>query len=80
MAQLPIVSETEHAAALAELSCPHLGDQGCKVYAERPLICRIFGTTPQLACPNGRRPTVLLDPHVEQQIFQFFANTRQVLL
>lgn len=80
MARLPVKSEQEHEAALDEMSCPHLGDKGCEVYSERPLICRMFGTTPQLTCPNGRRPDVLLDPYVEQQIHQYFASTRQVLV
>ena len=80
MARLPVKSDAEHAAALAELSCPHLGAKGCQVYAERPLICRLFGTTTQLACPNGKRPEVLLDPAIEQQIHRYFAVTRQVLV
>lgn len=80
MANLPVISETAHAVALADLSCPHLGENGCQVYLERPLICRLFGTTPRLACPNGRRPAVMIDPDVEQQLFAFFRKTRQVLL
>ena len=80
MARLPVKSEAEHAAALAALSCPHLGKNGCQVYAERPLICRLFGTTPRLACPNGKRPEVLLDPRIERQIHRFFQKTRQVLV
>ncbi len=80
MAMLPVKSDTEHAAALAELSCPHLGDKGCQVYAERPLICRLYGTTPRLACPNGKRPEVMIDLHIEQQIAQYFATTRHVLV
>lgn len=80
MARLPVKSEAEHAAALAELSCPHLGDKGCQVYAERPLICRLYGTTPRLACPNGKRPEVMIDLHIEQQIAQYFATTRHVLV
>jgi hypothetical protein len=80
MASLPIKSDAQHAAALAELSCPHLGDHGCQVYAERPLICRLFGTTPRLACPNGRRPAVMIDPRIERQIYRYFAETRQVLV
>ena len=59
---------------------PRLGEQGCQVYAERPLICRLFGTTPHLACPNGKRPEVLIDARIEQQIYRFFEQTRQVLL
>jgi len=80
MARLPRKSDAAHEAALAELSCPHLGDQGCQVYAERPLICRLFGTTPRLACPNGKRPEVMIDPRIEQQIHRFFAETRHVLV
>lgn len=80
MSRLPVKSAAEHAAALAEFSCPHLGENGCRVYAERPLICRLFGTTPRLACPNGKRPEVLLDARIEQQIYQFLEATRQVLV
>ena len=80
MSRLPVKSAAVHAAALAELSCPHLGDKGCEVYAERPLICRLFGTTPRLACPNGKRPEVMIDPRIEQQIDRYLAETRQVLV
>jgi Fe-S-cluster containining protein len=80
MARLPVLSEQAHALALAELNCPHLGENGCQVYSERPLICRLFGTTPRLPCPNGKRPEELLEPQLEQQIFQYFAETRQLLL
>jgi len=80
MARLPEKSEAEHDAALADWRCPHLGTNGCQVYAERPLICRLFGTTPRLACPNGQRPAVMIDPKLEQQIMQFFKETRQVLV
>ena len=80
MARLPEKSDTEHAAALAGLNCPHLGDTGCQAYAERPLICRLFGTTPRLACPNGKRPETLIDPRIEQQIYHYFKATRHVLV
>ncbi len=80
MARLPRKSGVEQAAALASLSCPQLGENGCTVYAERPLICRLFGTTPRLACPEGKRPEVWIDPRIEKQIHQFLAGTRQVLV
>lgn len=80
MARLPRKSDAEQAAALANLSCPHLGEHGCTVYAERPLICRLFGTTPRLPCPEGKRPEAMIDPDVEKQIHQFLASTRQVLV
>jgi len=80
MARLPAKSDEEHEAALADLSCPHLGSNGCQVYAERPMICRLFGTTPRLACPNGKRPETMIDPQIEQQIHRFFVKTRHVLV
>lgn len=80
MARLPVKSRREHERALAELSCPHLGEHGCQVYAERPLICRLFGTTPHLPCPNGKRPEVMIEGRLEQQIYQYFEQTRQVLV
>jgi hypothetical protein len=80
MARLPVKSEAEHAAALDELRCPHLGAHGCQVYAERPLICRLFGTTPRLACPNGRRPGAMIDPRIERRIYRYFEETRHVLV
>lgn len=80
VARLPVKSEAEHVAALAEYSCPYLGEKGCQVYAERPLICRLFGTTPRMPCPNGKRPAVMIDLKIEQGIHRFLAETRQVLL
>ena len=77
---MPRKSAAEHAAALEQLSCPHLGAHGCQVYAERPLICRLFGTTPRLPCPHGLRPELMLDETLELQIQRFFAETRQVLV
>lgn len=80
MARLPVKSAAAHAAALAELNCPHLGEHGCEVYLERPLICRLFGTTPQLPCPRGRRPETPVAPAIEQQIYRYFADKRQILV
>ena len=80
MARLPVKSDSAHAAALAALSCPHLGDTGCQVYEQRPLICRLFGTTPRLACPNGKRPVTMIDTRIEQQIYRYFVETRHVLV
>ncbi|GHD56564.1 YkgJ family cysteine cluster protein [Jeongeupia chitinilytica] len=80
MARLPRKTRAERDAALTELSCPHLGPRGCQVYAERPIICRLFGTTPKLACPRGRRPETMVDPAVEQLVYDFFARVRHVLV
>lgn len=80
MARLPVKSAAQHNAALAELNCVHLGKNGCEVYAERPLICRLFGTTPKLVCPRGQRPEAMMDSGVELQIELYMKSTRQVLV
>ena len=80
IARLPVKTDAEHKAALDEHNCPYLGKNGCQVYGERPLICRLFGTTPSLACPNGHRPVEMISPITERQIHQFIAEHRQVLL
>lgn len=80
MARLPVKSIAQHDAALAGLNCIHLGKDGCEVYAERPLICRLFGTTPRLACPHGKRPDVMIDAALEQQIELYRRSNRQVLV
>lgn len=33
--------------------CPYLVDDQCSVYEARPLICRFYGTTEALPCPQG---------------------------
>ncbi|WP_373973626.1 YkgJ family cysteine cluster protein [Chitinibacter sp. SCUT-21] len=80
IARLPPKSAAQREAALAEYNCPHLGENGCTVYAERPLICRVFGTTTSLPCPHGRRPETLLDPRIERLMQRFFVEVRQVLV
>lgn len=80
MANLPVKSIAQHEAAHAELNCPYLGKNGCEAYDERPLICRLFGTTPRLPCPNGNRPQIMIAPEIEGQINHFLLNTRQVLI
>ena len=80
MSRLPVKTDAEHDAALNDYRCVHLGPDGCEVYAERPLICRLFGTTPHMACPNGCRPERMVDPEIERQVHFYIANTRQVLV
>ncbi|MNV77059.1 Flagellin N-methylase [compost metagenome] len=80
LARLPVKTAAEHAEALDEWSCPHLGPKGCTVYDERPLICRLYGTTPQLRCPNGKRPVYWVDARTEESVFRFLKQTRQVLV
>ncbi len=80
MARLPRRSDAQHDAALAHWNCVHLGPAGCEAYTERPLICRLFGTTASLPCPRGRGPETATPPEVEKQVHRLIASTRQVLV
>ncbi len=81
MSRLPRKTAAEQDAAMDELNCVHLqGPTAARSYDERPLICRLFGTTSTLPCPNGRRPVELIHPRVEKQIHEYMASTRQVLV
>lgn len=79
-ARLPVKSQAAHLAAWRHLNCVYLGEKGCEVYAERPLICLLFGTTPKLACPRGIQPAAPIAPQIAHQIEQFANDTRQVLI
>ena len=80
VSRLPQKTEAAHVEALANYNCVYLGVNGCQVYDERPLICRLFGTTPRLLCPKGKVPAVMIDGEIEADIHRFMADTRQVLL
>lgn len=80
VSRLPQKTEAAHMEALANYNCVYLGVNGCQVYDERPLICRLFGTTPRLLCPKGKAPAVMIDVKIETTIHRFMAETRQVLL
>jgi uncharacterized protein len=80
LARLPQKTGDQRSAAMERWDCAHLGPQGCTVYDERPLVCRLFGATPRLPCPHGRRPAQMLDPAMDDKIAQFFHQTRHVLV
>jgi hypothetical protein len=80
MSRFPLKSVAEHDAALSDLNCVYLGPRGCDVYEERPLICRLFGTTPSLPCPRGSGPELPTKTRVVKQVHELIASTRQVLV
>lgn len=43
-------------------TCQFSTSEGCAIYANRPLICRLFGAvdTPWLTCPHGASAAQLL--------------------
>jgi uncharacterized protein len=43
---------------LKSLDCQFCNNNGCEIYDERPIMCRLFGATEEkkLACPHGCGP------------------------
>ena len=57
-------------------TCPYLDETlpegGCAIYPVRPLICRLYGTSPSYLCKMGIRPVRLLEEDEEAEIFHLY--------
>jgi len=57
-------------------TCPYLDEDlkggGCTIYAVRPLICRLYGTSPNYRCKMGVAPRRLLQEDEEEEIFHLY--------
>lgn len=51
---------SEHLTLESCLDCPYVTPSGCGIYDDRPFLCRIFGTVPEMKCPHGRGPDRML--------------------
>lgn len=58
-------------------SCPALAFMGtCQVYADRPMICRLWGVADAMRCPHGCRPTTGWLP--DQEAFTLLLDSLDV--
>jgi Fe-S-cluster containining protein len=57
-------------------TCPYLDESlsegGCSIYPVRPLICRLYGTSPNYPCKMGVEPLTILHEDEEEQIFYLY--------
>lgn len=53
------------AASPVDQACSSLRDGRCSIYADRPLVCRVFGAVRDLRCPFGCAPKSGLMPSRE---------------
>lgn len=50
------VNDLDRVAEITSPVCPSLTVGRCSIYADRPLICRLYGAAEGLECPHGCRP------------------------
>lgn len=57
-------------------TCPYLDrglpEGGCSIHPVRPLICRLYGTSPNYLCKTGVMPVRLLLEDEEEEIFHLY--------
>ena len=58
-----------------DLTCNYLENGRCSIYADRPLICRIWGVIEDFSCPHGCRMTRKLAP---TEIINLFAKVKKI--
>jgi hypothetical protein len=52
--------------------CPYLNAAGCSIYPVRPLICRLYGTSPSYRCKMNVSPLRLMHEDQEAEIFHLY--------
>jgi len=55
--------------------CAYVSDRGCTIHPVRPLICRMYGNSPNHGCMKGVRPVELLHEDLEAEIWQLYRST-----
>lgn len=56
------------------ITCPYLNETGCTIYPVRPLICRLYGTSPNYRCKMEVAPLRLLHEDEEADIFHLYQS------
>jgi Fe-S-cluster containining protein len=54
--------------AAVDLTCPYATKDGCEIYEQRPILCRLFGTVSKMKCPYGCGPNKMLSRKKEKEI------------
>ena len=62
------------------ITCPYSSKDGCAIYSQRPIVCRIFGTVPGLPCPHGYMPDNPLSGDEENNIIDKYMNMPDIAL
>ena len=55
-----------------DTTCPYVEPSGCTIYPVRPLICRLYGVSPDYLCQKGVRPLRLLHEDEEAELWHLY--------
>lgn len=67
----PVQAFGQDARPLARFVCSALTEDGrCSVYDDRPMICRIFGTTEKMRCYRGCQPERMLSDDEARELYR----------
>lgn len=56
------------------IECPYATKEGCEIYEQRPILCRLMGAVPRLECPHGCGPKKMLPGKKEIEIMRKYAE------
>ena len=62
---------------IGNLKCDYESEKGCKVYENRPFLCRLFGTVPSLTCTEGGQPERMLTKDEENELMNAYLLFKQ---
>ncbi len=57
--------------------CPKLCEEGCTVYKNRPLICRLFASSVLMPCPYGYGPEHPLSEDQTKEILREYLQIKK---
>ena len=64
-------SQIKNKRIATTLTCPYLGECGCGIYHQRPIVCRLYGTSARsvIKCKHGCLPIFQLSEERELGIY-----------
>lgn len=61
------------------VDCPYISFLGCEIYNDRPIMCRLFGTSKndKIECPYGHIAVNPLSEEISRQIVRIYGKIIQ---
>jgi Fe-S-cluster containining protein len=60
--------QIEDKRVATSLTCPYACKEGCEIYEQRPILCRLYGTVQGMKCPHGCGSDRMLPRKKEEEI------------